>query len=287
MRKRLRELLSGSIPSEELATISSSYDIVGEIAIIRLPLNTEKTPAIAEAIMNIHKNVKTVMAQTSRVKGNFRVRSLSHVAGENRTVTVHRESGCLFSVDVAECYFSPRLSYERARIASLVKRGETVVNMFAGVGCFSIMIAKRVSSAKVFSIDVNPKAVQFMSENIRLNILYGRVISLLGDSKAIIESHLRGSADRVLMPLPEKALDYLPTALSALKPSGGWIHYYDFEHALKNEHPIEKTKTKVVEKLARLGLACELPFSRVVRSVGPNWHQTVLDLHIASVPGKS
>ena len=287
MRKRLRELFLRSLSSEEIAAVSSSYDIVGDIAIIRLQSNTEKTPAIAEAIMSVHKNVKTVLVQTTRVEGDFRLRGLSCVAGENRTVTVHRELGCLFSVDVAECYFSPRLSNERARIARLVRPGETVVNMFAGVGCFSILIANHVSNSKVYSIDVNPVAVQFMTDNIRLNRVYGKVIPLLGDSKTIIENQLRGLADRVLMPLPEKALEYLPAALFALKPSGGWIHYHDFEHALKNENPVEKTKEKVVEKFDRLGLYCEFPFSRVVRSVGPNWHQTVLDLHVCSVPDKS
>jgi tRNA (guanine37-N1)-methyltransferase len=109
------------------------------------------------------------------------------IGGENRMSTVHRESGCVFHVDLDKCYFSPRLGYERAWIASLVKPYETVVNMFAGVGCFSIIIAKRVESTRVFSIDLNPSAVTLMQENIRLNKVYGRVIPLLGGSKIIVE----------------------------------------------------------------------------------------------------
>ena len=89
----------------------------------------------------------------------------------------------------------------------LVKAGETVVNMFAGVGCFSVIIAKTVPQTKVYSIDVNPTAVQYLEENVKLNRVYGEVISLLGDSKDIINTQLQGVADRVLMPLPEKALD--------------------------------------------------------------------------------
>ena len=158
--------------------------------------------------------------------------------------------------------------------------------MFAGVGCFSIMIAKHAETARVFSIDVNPTAIQYMRQNIRLNRVYGRVVPLLGDSKQIVEHGLRGVADRVLMPLPEKALEYLPSAVSALKPTGGWIHYYDFEHASKNENPVEKTIARVVARVAETGVTCEFPFSRVVRTVGPNWYQIVLDLHIARVPGK-
>jgi tRNA G37 N-methylase Trm5 len=84
------------------------------------------------------------------------------------------------------------------------------------------------------------------------------------------------------MPLPEKALEYLPYALCSLKRQGGWIHYYDFQHAVGNENPTEKTKLKVAEKLDSLGVDYTFAFSRVVRSTGPNWYQTVLDIHVVS-----
>jgi tRNA (guanine37-N1)-methyltransferase len=250
-------------------------------------VSVEIAQSVEEAIMGVSKNVKTVLAQESPVAGDFRLRRLTHVAGENKTSTIHKESSCVFSVDVATCYFSPRLSHERMRIARMVKPNETVVNMFAGVGCFSIIIAKHAKPAKVFSIDVNPAAVQFMQENIRLNRVYDKVTPLLGDSKEIVNNRLQRMADRVLMPLPEKALEYLPFAISALKASGGWIHYYDFEHAKKTENPGEKTKLKVAEKLARLGAAFEIPYSRIIRSTGPNWYQVVLDMHVTHVPEKS
>jgi tRNA (guanine37-N1)-methyltransferase len=287
LRKRLRKTLSRVLSPEDLANAYNSYDIVGNIAIIRLsPASRKNAQNIAKAIMSAHKSVKTVLAQVSPVAGDFRLRRLMHVTGENRTSTIHRESGCLFSVDVEKCYFSPRLYHERSRIATLIKPNETVVNMFAGVGCFSITIAKHVNTAKVFSIDVNPAAIQFMRENIRLNRVYGKVIPLLGDSKAIIDRRLQHAADRVLMPLPEKAFEHLPSAISALKTSGGWLHYYDFEHAEKTEDPVEKTKLEVTEKLSSLNVAFEFSFSRVVRTTGPNWYQVVLDIHITHVPDK-
>ena len=88
------------------------------------------------------------------------------------------------------------------------------------------------------------------------------------------------------MPLPEKALEYLPIAVSALKKTGGWIHYYDFQHAVGNEDPTEKTKLKVAEKLDGMGVSYEFACSRVVRSTGPNWYQTVLDIHVAEFQSK-
>ncbi|MEM2463689.1 MAG: class I SAM-dependent methyltransferase family protein [Candidatus Bathyarchaeia archaeon] len=279
MRRRLKMLLAGALPPKELSTIYNSYDIVGDIAIIRLREASKKhSQMIAETIMSVHKNVKTVLAQIGPVHGDFRLRNLEYITGENKTRTIHKESGCIFAVDLETCYFSPRLSYERMRIAKLVKKGETIINMFAGVGCFSIVIAKHSGAAKTYSIDINPEAVQFMKENIRLNKVHGKVIPIEGDAKDVIQQRLRGVADRVLMPLPEKALEYLPYALLALKNEAGWVHLYAFEHANKQENPVEKTKAKVSDQLRGLGITFEIPFGRVVRTTGPNWYQTVVDI---------
>jgi len=279
MRRRLKTLLAAAIPPEELNAIYNSYDIIGDIAVIRLNENSKKYgQIIAETIMKVHKNVKTVLAQVSPIHGDFRLRKLEYIAGENKTKTVHRESECIFAVDLASCYFSPRLFYERMRIAKLVRDGETVVNMFAGVGCFSIVIAKHSNAAKIYSIDINPTAVQFMKENIRLNRVNGKVVPIEGDAKDVIRQKLSNIADRVLMPLPEKALEYLPYAISALKSGVGWIHFYAFEHANRNENPVEKTIVKVADKLQKLHASFEIPFGRVVRTIGPNWYQTVVDI---------
>jgi tRNA (guanine37-N1)-methyltransferase len=270
-----------------LNDVYNSFDIVGDIVILKVANNNVGTAeAIAKQIMAVHRSIKTVFVQISPILGDFRVRELKLVAGEAKTTTKYRESGCVFEVDVKKCYFSPRLSHERARIAKLVKNGETVVNMFAGVGCFSVIIAKTTPTAKVFSIDVNPAAFNCMVENVKINRVYDEVVPLFGDSKDVIEAELQGKADRVLMPLPEKALEYLPCAILALKPSSGWIHLYDFQHATGNESPIEKTKQNVAQKLRSLGVDYSFVFSRVVRSTGPNWYQTVLDIEVNKASGK-
>ncbi len=152
--------------------------------------------------------------------------------------------------------------------------------MFAGVGCYSVIIAKHSEASKIFSIDINPVAVQYMQENVELNKIKGRVFSIKGDAKRIVEERLRNVANRVLMPLPERAYEYLDFAVLALGLTGGWIHYYDFEHAGKGEKPIEKVKMKVAGKLENLGVKFETPFGRVVRHTGPNWYQVVLDVKI-------
>jgi tRNA (guanine37-N1)-methyltransferase len=281
LRKGLRKTF-GETPSANSAGVYSSFDIIGDIAVTKMPGYSSVNPEdVADAIMKRHKNVKVVFLQNAGVRGDFRLRGLTQVTGEKRTCTVHRESSCQFKVDVEKCYFSPRLSGERHRIAQLVKPNEIVVNMFAGVGCFSIIIAKHVDTAKIYSIDVNPAAVKFMTENVRLNRVYGKVIPILGDAKVVIEKNLQGVAERVLMPLPEKAMEYLPYAVKALKLNGDWIHLHTFEHADKTESSAEKAKQKVEQALRDLGVAFEVPMVRVVRSTGPNWWQLVTDVQVA------
>jgi len=82
------------------------------------------------------------------------------------------------------------------------------------------------------------------------------------------------------MPLPEKAFEYLPSALSALKEPGGWVHYYGFEYARQKENVVEKVSSKVTQRLLALGASFNIPLGRIVRSTGPNWYQVVLDIEI-------
>jgi tRNA (guanine37-N1)-methyltransferase len=237
----------------------------------------QKRELIAKAIIDTHNGVKSVWQQVSSVTGDFRLRDLDFILGKKTSETIYKEHNCSYKTDLKETYFSPRLSYERLRIAELVQPGETVLNMFAGVGCYSIAIANHSKPLKVYSIDINPIAFKYLQENIRLNRREEIVIPLLGDAKKIIEKGLQNIFDRVIMPLPEKAFEYLDSAILALKPHGGWINYYDFEYAKKNEDPIEKSIKKVSKKI-KVIRNFEIKFGRIVRSIGPGWYQIVLDI---------
>ena len=281
MRKNLKDVLVNRLEPSDLKLLYKSYDIVGDIAIIRVPETLKQySDDIAEAIMQTHKRIKTVLRQVSPVTSDYRLRALEWIAGERKTETIHKEHDCIFKIDLKRCYFSPRLAYERMRIAQQIQLGEMVVNMFAGVGCYSILIAKLSRAEKIYSIDTNPIAVRYMTENIKLNRVGGQVVSFQGDAKTVVEEKLRNIAHRVLMPLPEKAYKYLDYAMLTLKPTGGWIHYYDFEHAEKGENPIEKVEARVAKRLQDFGVSFEVPFRRVVRTTGPRWYQIVVDIRI-------
>ena len=230
--------------------------------------------------MGIHKEVKSVWQQVSSVAGKYRLRNLHFILGEKTTETIYKEHGCVYKLDLRNAYFSPRLSFERLRISKMIQPNETVLNMFSGVGCFSIASAKHSEPLKVYSVDINPFAFQYLKENIRLNRVEKTVIPILEDAKNVTEQTLQKTCDVVLMPLPEKAYDYLEYALLALKPVGGMIHYYDFEFAKKNENPIKKTEKKISEKLYGLCENFQVKFGRIIRPIGPGWYQIVLDIQI-------
>jgi len=284
MKGDLKTVLAYRLEPWELKLLYKSYDIVGGIAIIRIPEALKhRSKIIAEAIMQTQRRVRTVLCQTSPVSGDLRLRKLKWVAGEKKTETVHKEHGCLFKADLETCYFSPRLSHERMRISQQVQAGEVIINMFSGVGCYSIIIAKHSAAEKIYSIDINPNAVRHIRESVKLNKIGERIIPIHGDAKNVIEERLQNIADRVLMPLPKRACEHLDYAVLALKPAGGWIHYYDFEHAYKGESPVEKVKAKVVERLRNHSVHFEPPFGRIVRTTGPHWYQVALDFHLENI----
>ena len=275
MGRLLKELMKGYLSDEELKKLYGAFDVIGDIAIFKVPHELEKYKhLIGQRLLESVKHVKSVWCQVGPVSGEYRIRELEHVAGEERSLTVYKEHGCRFKVDVTRVYFSPRLSMERLRIAQLVREGEEVFNMFAGVGTFSIIIAKKRENVKVYSSEINPDAYRLMVENVKLNKVEGKVIPLLGDAADYAE-RLKGRVDRVLMPLPERAKEFLPKAVKALRGKG-WIHYYTHVHYDKGEDPVEKAKLEVK--------GMDVRFGRVVREVGPRLAQVVLDLYVEEVP---
>lgn len=277
MSRNLREALKGKLSDGELKQLRA-FDIVGDIAIIKLPDELlPKKHLVGQALMQVHKHVRTVLRQASAVSGEFRTRELEVIAGEPKTETIHHEGGCSFKADLARVYFSPRLAQERLRIAELVKPGEVVTNLFAGVGCYSIIIAKHSKAAKIYSIDKNSAAVEYMQENIRINKVGDRVVPIWGDAREVVESSLNGKADRVLMPLPELAREFFDVALSALTPAGGIVHFYDY-----GEEPNLFGRSLEFARVAAAasGKKVELLESREIRSYATRVYHIVLDLRI-------
>ncbi|MEM1659591.1 MAG: class I SAM-dependent methyltransferase family protein [Candidatus Bathyarchaeia archaeon] len=275
----IMDLLADKLPPHLLASLPRAIDFVGDIAIVEIPPELDSYKAeIGEAILNVHKNVRTVLAKAGAISGVYRTRKYEVIAGETKTETIHKEYGCRYHVDVTKVYFSPRLSYERYRIAQLVRGGETIVDMFAGVGPFSILIAKKHANVKIYAIDINPNAIALLERNVRLNRVDARVYPILGDAGLVIEQKLKGVADRVIMNLPEKAIEFVGSACKAIKSQGGVIHFYSFATP---ENTIESVADKFKRKVEETGRKVERIIStRVVRETAPYEWQVVIDAQI-------
>ncbi len=275
--KNLMDLLTDLKPSK-IERVPRAYDIVGDVAMIELPPELEEDSIqIGEALLTLHKRLKSVYAKTGPVKGEYRLRELRLIAGKERAETIHRENGCVFKVNLAGTFFNPRLGDERRRVASLVSENETVLDMFAGVGPFSILIAKR-AKAKVYAVDLNPEAAKCLRENVLLNHVEDRVEILERDA-ARLPSKLNGRMDRVIMNLPEKSSDYLKSACRALKPQGGVIHFYSFQ---SEPEFIEKVEKLLRSSLKRYGRTlAKIQFARALREIAPRTYQVVIDARIS------
>ena len=276
---RLADLLSSKLPPHVLASLPHAVDFVGDIAVVEIPPELEPHKStIGAAILKTHKRVKTVLSKGSPVRGVYRLRTFEVIGGEVKTQTVHKEHGCVYHVDLAKAYFSSRLSYEHARVASLVRENETLIDMFAGIGPFSILTAKKHANSRVYAIDMNPEAYELLRKNIAVNRVMGQVTPILGDARRVVNERLSGVADRVIMNLPEKAIEYVDVACRALKPQGGIMHYYQF---VSTSEPLDTAKNRFAEAVKRTDRSLHrISETRIVRGIAPFKYQVVVDAEI-------
>lgn len=274
--RTLAEALEGRLTSSELALLPRAYDLIGDIAVLEIPEEiAQHSILIGETFHDIHRNFKTILAKSGAISGTTRTREYQFLCGENRTKTIHTEYGCRLVVDIEKAYFSPRLLEEHNRLAQLVKTGETVVDMFCGVGPFAIHIARQ-KQAHVIAIDINPSAIELLRESLALNKLVGSILPVVADAHDYIKSN-KMEVDRIIMNHPSGSSEFVPDACSILK-SGGTLHYYDF---VGGDTP-ESTLTERIRKLIeQTGYSVkQVSTIRRVRDSAPYEYQMVADVII-------
>ena len=280
----LSEALDGQLAPDEMEQLVGSFDIVGDIAVLEIPAALQpKRAAIAAAVLQIHPQVKVVAAKTGGTGGPFRIRPVEVIAGPNRTLTICKESGCSFAVDLNAAYYTPRWSAERLRVARQVKEGEKVLVCFAGVGPYAVVIEKHAHPSAIAAIELNPAAVLLMRRNIALNRCK-QIEAMHGDVEKVLSApRWKGWADRALMPHPSEAEKFLPCVLPALR-EGGILHYYCFAPIAD---PVGLAFSRIDALVRRLGWRVVLNGGRIVRPYSPAMLQVVLDLEVHRIEKKA
>lgn len=209
------------------------YKKIGDILI----LDNNSSQEDYESLSKKH-NVKTIM-KIDHIEGTKREPVFKILYG-NDTQTINKENGCLFKLDLAKVMWSKGNNNERLRIAKLVEDDETVLDMFAGIGYFSIPIGVHSNAEKIISIEINPNSYKFLCENAKLNKL-DNIIPILGD--CMVETP-KFKADRIVMGYVKTTHHYLNVAINSLN-EGGVIHYHEtVPEKLIDIRPIERIKNE-------------------------------------------
>ena len=272
----LQEQLCEFLTKEEMDSVVTSFDVIGDLIIIEMPVELEpKEKQIADAILNVHRNVKVVAKKTGAMSGEFRVRPLKVIAGEERSETLYKEHGASMLIDPSKAYFSVRLATERKRIADQVKPGEHVLALFAGVGPYPLVISRTQPECEITAIELNPYAVSYMEKNIKLNKAKN-IKPVLGDAREVVLKDYLNWADRVIMPLPHKAETFLDVAFAGAR-NGCIVHLYGFF----SEKDIENAFQEEISAAAKTANAThETVHAHVVRPYAPGIVQVVIDFKV-------
>ncbi len=259
----LKELLKEKLSEDELKEFRGSFEIIGNIAIIEIPKALyKKRKMVADALLKLHKSIKTVCMKAEERKGKLRLRKIAVIKGR-KTETIHNEYGCKFFLDIKKTYFSPRELTERQRIASLVKKGEEVLVMFAGIGPFAIQIAKRQPLVKrIVAVELNKDAFDYMEKNIELNKVQDKIEAIHGDVQKICPKY-KNKFNRIVMPLPLHGHHYLEIAIACLKKKG-IIHFYGTGHESDPYSEVIRLFEKACKKKAKLKIKAKtmvLPYA--------------------------
>lgn len=268
----LKEYLKDSLSETELEFLPSGWQILGDIIIVSIPEPLEvKKLEIAKALLCMYPKCISVI-KDSGIAGQFRSPKRELLVGSS-TETIHKEHGCFFKQDVTKVMYSKGNLNERQRMSKFGE-GEIVLDMFAGIGYFSIPMAVHSRPKKIIAIEINPEAFFYLKENIRLNRVEDIIISICGDCSKLAPE---GIADRVLMGYVGTTHLYLESAIKALKKSGGILHYHEtVPEKLSRSRPQERVKKAAFA----LGRKTEILETRNIKKYSPGVVHVVVDARI-------
>ncbi|MFX1356498.1 MAG: class I SAM-dependent methyltransferase family protein [Promethearchaeota archaeon] len=277
-KENLREKLDGIFTEYELNLLPRGFQTIGKIMILKLnPKLLNKRNIIAKKCLELIPSIKSVYLNLGKITGQYRTpERIEFLAGDDNPIVEHKEHNIIYRFNITKIMFSKGNINERKLLTTFVRENEIIVDMFAGIGYFSLPIAIHAKPKKIFSIELNPDSYKFLQENIKLNHVEDIIVPIQGNSKEeVIKLSNNGiRADRVIMGVFPAPKDYIKEALTVMRETGTIYHYEgirekdNYLSLFKEFEDIAKTKN----------VKCELISKRFVKSYGPNLYHIVIDI---------
>ncbi|MFB6202230.1 MAG: class I SAM-dependent methyltransferase family protein [Halorhabdus sp.] len=252
----------------EIDRAPSSWAVIGSVLLVDVG-DAPRPGEVGDALLDLHGETDTVLERHG-IAGEHREPDVSVLAGDGDTETIHTEHGTRYAMDLAEVMFSPGNKAERSHMGDVVNDDESVLDMFAGIGYFTLPMAR--AGATVTAVERNPTAFQYLLENARLNDVTDRVQPYRADCRDVVDGI---SVDRIVMGYYDAA-EYLDSALEALDP-GGIVHLHEATpDALVFERPIDRLETAANER----GRSVEVLDTRRVKTYSEGVEHVVVDARV-------
>jgi tRNA wybutosine-synthesizing protein 2 len=268
VRDRLRTVAGPLLASQ----MPAGYQRLGRVLLVRLPESLRPYYPLVGRAWQEELGVATVLVPRGPIAGEYRVPRVERIAG-TETETEVTEYGVRWRFDAASIMFAAGNRTERRRAGRVVRPGETVVDLFAGIGYFTIPAA-RGGAARVTAVEKNPVAADYLTDNVTRNGVRDRVTIVRGDNRTV--SIAPAAADRVFLGYLPSAVPWVPRAVELLRPTGGVLHV----HLLTGTREALDAAADTVERAVRAtgGEVLAPAAAREVKPYGPGRSHVVVDV---------
>ncbi len=271
---RARLSLEDQLPEALLDDLPTGWQRLGDVAVVRLDESLADHGGLVGQALGQALGVRSVI-ELAGSHGELREPETRLLWGDPETRTVHREHGLVFHIDPAKVMFSAGNKHERHRLIGQVERGEQVVDLFAGIGYFTLPLAR--AGARVVACEKNPTSAGFLAENVEANDLADRVEIRQGDCRRVAPE---GVADRVVLGYFPGTHAFLGIALRALKDDGGILHYHT---TAEEPDALGAAERELLDHLPEGvgGITADIVAARRVKTYAPNVAHVVLDVEVS------
>jgi tRNA (guanine37-N1)-methyltransferase len=249
----LKENLAKTLTAKELEFVKTAHDIIGSIAIIEIPKDLEeREKIIAETLLKINSQIKTVLKKAAIHEGVYRTQKMTYLAGINTKETIYKENNIQLKIDVEKVYFSIRLSNERKRIMNLVKPHEEILVMFSGAAPYPVVLAKNTQARHITGIEINPDGHRYGLENLKLNKIHNVLL---------INDDVHNAIPKIYQKIIGLKTAIIPAEMNIrLNKNPAIIEIHLFNDNLEDKNLIELEKGIIILKKCNLEIFIHIPF---------------------------